>query len=334
MLLDIVDDVMDISKIEAGKFVLDPIDFDPEEVFTKVTSFWSARAAQKDLSLTLEFTGSAAFPYLHGDVRCLKQILNNTLSNAIKFTVTGGIVVRGMVTTTPDGAPALRFSVHDSGVGIPEDRQQAVFSAFEQADRSTTRQYGGTGLGLSIVARLTKLMGGTVELASEMQQGTVFNFGLPLAAGRLPASLASGTGLALPAKFDRILIVDDIETNRMVLSGLLKPYCDAIVIAENGLQAVEMCEADAFELIFMDYHMPKMDGIEATKRIRQGGGVNAETKIVALTAEAMVENISQFLAAGMDLYLSKPLTRDGLVDCLRQIRAGSETDAGTRRQRV
>lgn len=218
MLLDIVDDVMDISKIEAGKFVLDPIDFGPEEVFTKVTSFWSARAAQKDLSLTLEFTGSAAFPYLHGDVRCLKQILNNTLSNAIKFTVTGGIVVRGMVTTTPDGAPALRFSVHDSGVGIPEDRQQAVFSAFEQADRSTTRQYGGTGLGLSIVARLTKLMGGTVELASEMQQGTGFNFGLPLAAGRLPASLASGPGLALPAKFERILIVDDIETNPMGLS--------------------------------------------------------------------------------------------------------------------
>ncbi|MCI5045113.1 MAG: ATP-binding protein [Aquisalinus sp.] len=330
LLLEIINDIIDLSKFEAGKVTLEERDFNPQAVMEQTIDLWYPKAQEKGLTLTLQFANNTDTEYLCGDEYRIKQILNNLISNALKFTKRGGVSVTAALEPARHGNTVFLFEVADTGIGIPLERQDAIFHPFEQADKSTTRNYGGSGLGLSIISRLAHLMGGDITLTSTPGRGSVFTVTVPMCKGEAPQTgeldVQPNSSANYPkTAFNRILIVDDIMSNRLVLSALLKPYCVCVDEVHNGKEAVAACESAAYDLIFMDYHMPVMDGLEATRAIRDSNNINADTRIVALTAEAMQEHVSQFTQAGMDYYLAKPITSEGLINCLNQVMTQPES---------
>lgn len=332
-LLDLINDILDLSKIEAGRMELESIPFRLRELIDKIAGIMSVRCREKNLTLKITVHPDVAEERVGDPVR-LRQVLINLIGNSVKFTEQGGITVE--VTTVGDGADAgtLLFAVKDTGIGIPADKTDSVFEMFSQADSSTTRRYGGTGLGLSICRRLVDMTGGRIWVESTLGTGSNFYF-----TAKLPLSESSEThGASAPFIVDsstgggsgkreeqeipamRILLTDDSEHNRIVVQHYLKHTLHGITCAENGLQAVESFQASTFDIVFMDIQMPIMDGYTATRKIRQWEREQGRvpTPIVGLTAVALKEEIQEGIDAGCTEMVSKPVRKAKILDVLRK----------------
>ena len=326
-LLSIINDILDISKIEAGKLVLEDVPVAVESLLANVRSILSERAKAKNIRLLIEH--EALLHHLTGDPTRLQQALLNYGTNAVKFTETGSITLRTVFQEETNETVLVRFEVQDTGIGIPPETLPRLFSAFEQADSSTTRKYGGTGLGLAITRRLARLMGGEAGVASAPGAGSTFWFTARLRKGE-PAVLAQPTqdvdaeaqiGQRYPGR--RVLIVDDEPVNREVARMLLEDVALLIDTAEDGAQAISMARGTAYEVILMDMQMPNMDGLDATRQIRGLPGYG-DTPIIAMTANVFAEDKARCLAAGMNDFLIKPFNPATLFATL--LRALSRRD--------
>ena len=342
-LLGLINDILDFSKIEAGKLELDLVDFQLRDCIDILLKPLSIRAAQKGLKLVAEIAPDVP-DLLVGDPMRLRQILINLIDNAIKFTASGKIAVRVITQPGIPGRSGLLFSITDTGIGIPADRQGAIFEAFAQADGSTTRTHGGTGLGLSIASELIRKMSGRIWIESAVGLGTTFHFTVRLELGaplqpprhaeppcpreRSPLPLSPVADPALPAGDAttrtglRILVAEDNEINRAYATAILRKGGHSVVLASNGREAVEAAGRETFDMVFMDVQMPEMDGFDATRRIRHTEMASGRhTPIAAMTAHAMAGDRERCLRAGMDDYLSKPLETAPLLALLSRIAA-------------
>jgi signal transduction histidine kinase/CheY-like chemotaxis protein len=317
VLLALLNDILDLSKVEAGKLELAPQAFDPRQLLDETVALFGDQAQAKGLALDAAWIGPAHQSYRADPIR-LRQMLTNLLSNAVKFTAQGFVRVAVSEVGRDAAGALLEFSVADSGIGIPPDRQAALFQPFMQADSSTFRQYGGTGLGLSIVRRLAGLMGGEAGVESEVGKGSRFWFRIRAdimapdeesRAATRGIGAADGVGLAV-AGDARILVVEDNPTNQMVIRALLGKLGLRVDVAGNGQVAVDAIANGASpDLILMDLQMPVMDGLEATRRIRgwEQDGQRPRVPIIALTAGAFEEDRQNCRDAGMDDFLTKPV---------------------------
>ncbi len=312
-LLVVINDLLDYAKAEAGKFVLQPAAFQAPLLVESVIK--SLAATARDKNLELNFHIDSRIPrFLVGDEIRLKQVLINLVGNAIKFTQQGKVVVSLELLSSKQDAVRLRFSVRDSGIGIPQDKLSAIFSPFEQADSSTTRRFGGTGLGLAICQKIVDLMEGKIWAESEPGKGSIFYFeaDFPVAEEKLyPASAPSSLAAAVlqPSRNLNVLLVEDNHINQVLAVGLLQKLGHVVTIAENGKVAIEALNDSRFDAIFMDIQMPEMDGLTATKLIREQEKKTARhTPIIAMTAHAMTGDRERCLEAGMDAYISKPIS--------------------------
>ncbi len=307
-LLNLLNDILDLSKIEAGKMHLERVPVMLEELMCDSVRLFQARAESKGLRLAFQIAPETP-PVVQGDPVRLRQILANFVSNAIKFTKRGTI----QVLATPSRAyeQGIWLGVRDTGIGISPDRLTAIFEPFTQADRSTTRKYGGTGLGLTICKRLAEMMGGQIGVESEPGVGSTFYVDLPLPPAALPAPQTeevNSAEIVIPPG-TRVLLVEDNEVNRKVALRLLDKLQLTVEVATNGVEAVQKATTNAYDLILMDCQMPEMDGYEATRQLRARG---VRTPIIALTANALQGDREQCLLAGMDDYLAKPIKPDEL----------------------
>ncbi|KAA1164163.1 MHYT domain-containing protein [Pseudoalteromonas fuliginea] len=314
-LLRLLNEVLDSAKLERGKLAIEPIHFNLKPVIDSIISTFWLEAKKKNLSLTLNIKESVRTTYC-GDADRLRQILTNLIGNAIKFTQQGSVTIT--ISTTQNGH--LFFEVQDTGIGIVEDRRQAIFQPFEQADGTTTRRFGGTGLGTTISKQLVELMGGTIDLISEVGKGTCFYFSLPLEVGdEEKIDYFDGLHTQLPSL--RILAVDDIEQNRELLSLLLSRDQHTVIKASNGFEAISMFEQQDFDVILMDIHMPECDGIEATLKIRE---IEKQrqlkyTPIIALTASVLQQDKLTAKKSGMNGFTNKPIDINQLNQEIAQV---------------
>jgi len=316
-LLGLIDDILDLSKIEAGKLALHPVDFKLEDVLHKACAMLGESISSKGLVLEKHIDPQVP-ALLHGDPCRLEQILANYGSNAAKFTSQGRVTMRAEVQEESPSWVVVRFEVEDTGVGVPTDQQHRLFHTFEQVDGSITRRHGGTGLGLSISRHLARMMGGEVGCTSEPGRGSVFWFTARL--GKVDqASLAAprrgATGLNdlhLRCEGARVLLVEDQELGRMVAQDMLR-YIAGIEVdtARDGVEALERAKGQSYDLILMDMQMPIMDGMEASRRIR-GLPLHAATPSNGLPANAFRPHRQRCRGAGMNEHLAKPLSVEAL----------------------
>lgn len=330
-LLSVINDVLDISKIEAEKLVLEQSDFHLDSLFDHVQEMLRGQAEAKDLCFKVEQDDVPR--WLRGDLTRLRQALLNFASNAVKFTEKGTIYLRAKILADLGDEILMRFEVQDPGMGIEPEQLFRLFDAFEQADVSTTRVHGGTGLGLAITGHLAQLMGGEVGADSEPGQGSTFWFSALL--GRGQSKQASN--LATPAKLGshhagaRILLVEDNLINREVSLAILGKTELVTDFAENGRQAVDMVRSSAYDLVLMDVRMPDMDGLEATRQIRSMEDSTASSKdlpILAMTANVFAEDKQACLEAGMNDFISKPVDPDNLFSMIAKWLPPEEPKAG------
>jgi signal transduction histidine kinase/ActR/RegA family two-component response regulator len=332
-MLHVLNDVLDVSKIEAGKVALEHVDFDLRRLLDDELALYRATAAATGITLGGEF--DPALPArVVGDPTRLRQVLTNLLNNAVKFTERGGAVLLCARRVGGDASShRLAFEVRDTGIGISEAAQQRLFEPFTQADESTTRRFGGTGLGLAISKDLVGLMGGTLSVESRPGAGSTFRIELPLAVSQATAEAAP-----LPASIqgaDRrlaglhLLVAEDNPVNLQVAVAMLEGMGARVACAVDGAQAVAQCRNGRFDALLLDIQMPGMDGYEAARRIRAEGA--RRMPIIAVTANAMTTDRDLALAAGMNDHLAKPLTRDALASMvLKWVRPGNGgTDAGS-----
>jgi signal transduction histidine kinase/AmiR/NasT family two-component response regulator len=316
LLLSVLNDVLDLSKIEAGKLELEIGDFDLTEMARSARQAFGVLAQAKGLRLDVVVEPEAAGAW-RGDRDRLRQILSNLLSNAIKFTEEGAVAVR--FGCNPAGC--LRLTVADTGIGIASDHLPGLFEKFVQAENSTTRRFGGTGLGLSICRELARLMGGRITARSVRGEGSTFVVELPLPraeAGAIP--VAVGESAPAEERALRVLAAEDNLTNQKVLRAVLEPLDIDLEIAPDGAAAIDAWRSGRFDLILMDIQMPIMDGVEATQIIRaeeKRSGL-ARIPILALTANAMTFQVEQYLQAGMDGHISKPIELQRLYSAIEQ----------------
>ena len=321
-LLALIDDILDISKIESGKLRLEPLPVSPADVISEVCGLYQEAAIRKGLKLNCDGAMQVNTPIVTDPLR-LRQIIANLVSNAIKFTANGQI----NLTAEQFDDGTVSIAVQDTGTGIAEMLQQTIFNKFEQAEQSTTRNYGGTGLGLAISRELAYLLGGDLTLVSKLGEGSTFTLSISPLEARHPDDLnGSPMDTATPGDPEdpaltrglRILVAEDLMVNRKVLEAICKPLEVSLTMAENGLEAIEMLKKHYFDVVLMDLRMPVMDGLQATQRIRAGAaGPNARTiPIIALTANAMQEHVHASLEAGANAHLAKPVSRQALIDAL------------------
>lgn len=325
-LLSVINEILDFSKIESGKLELQPEVFHLRLSLELTLHALQLRAAEKKLRLSSS-VDPAVPDLLIGDVGKLRQILLNLISNAIKFTDHGEVVLTASVVPRSAAGLEIQFEVRDTGIGIPFDKQQLIFEPFSQADGSTARKYGGTGLGLTICSRLVHLMGGSIGLESAPGQGSVFRFSLPLqtttasAPGKPPdgdftslASLAAAVEETTPPSGLRVLLAEDNSVNQRVAVRLLERAGYNVTVVSDGLQVISATETGSFDVVLMDVQMAVLDGMEATRSIRRREqSTGGRLPIIALTAHAMHGYRERCLEAGMDGYLSKPVNSQELV---------------------
>ncbi|MCG2595673.1 PAS-domain containing protein [Ramlibacter sp. XY19] len=316
-LLELINDLLDLGKIEAGRMELEDAPFRLDELLQQLNELYRLRAGEKGLQFVLDVAPNVPSS-VSGDAGRLRQILNNLLSNAFKFTERGEF---GLIVGRPDGPlgpDVVRFTVYDTGIGIPYDVQKKLFTRFAQAERSTSRKYGGTGLGLAIVKQLSEQMGGSVLLQSEPGRGASFRCDLPLRAADEPVPNATPLPLraAGAVRSTRILVAEDNPTNQVVVRGLLAQagYRD-VTLADDGQQAVDAAMAGDFDLVLMDCRMPVLDGYGATMQLRARGFT---APIIALTANAAAGERERCLAHGMNDYLAKPIDAGRLAQVLAE----------------
>jgi len=309
-LLSILNDILDLSKIEAGKLELEVIPFDLREIVRDVVVLHALKAEQMGIYLKSEIDEDLPGIVI-GDPTRMRQVLVNLISNAIKFTKKGGVIVRIKLKLRDEKEVLIRVEVEDTGVGIPTNKHQKLFIAFSQADGSTTRKHGGTGLGLTIVRQLVGMMHGSLGMESEVEKGSKFWFVIPL-------GIASEDVLSTPEAVERdkpvnlegrILLVEDNPVNQMVAKKMLEKIGLQSELAENGVEALELLKQDSFDAVLMDCQMPEMDGFKATSLWREQeeklGG--ERLPIIAMTANVMEGDRERCLASGMDDYLGKPV---------------------------
>ena len=328
-LLTIINDILDFSKIEAGKMELENAEFDLQTVLKESVDVVEPAAIKKNLSLSL-VAGKDVPLRVVGDSGRLRQILLNLLSNAVKFTERGSVSVSVQCEERQESGASLHFTVCDTGIGLSPEQQNKLFQAFTQADQSTSRRFGGTGLGLSISKRLVELMGGTIGVSSQLGEGTTFWFKICLPEGTTQTAPPPATGIIrvnLSAELKnifanrhaRILVADDAIINREVALGVLNGMGLRADAVSNGAEALAALNAAPYDLVLMDVHMPEVDGLEATRRIRDaesGSATEFRLPVIALTASAMREDRENCLQAGMDDFVSKPLARRALAEVL------------------
>ena len=332
LLMGVLNDILDLSKIEAGKLDLEHRPFDLGGVFGQVEGVLAPRAREKGLALAFELP-SGVPRLLVGDELRLGQVLLNLASNAVKFTDHGSVTVAAAVAGGGQGRPVLGFRVEDTGPGIEAEVLSRLFQPFSQADSSTTRKFGGTGLGLAIVKRLVDLMGGTIAVTSDPGRGSVFSFTVPLAA-QAPGGAAAAFGALDPQDahpavpgHGRILLAEDDEVNLQIATEIMQEAGFQVDCARNGQEAVAQALAPgaSYDLILMDIQMPVVDGLEATVELRRAG---VTLPIIAMTAHAMAAEQKRCLDAGMDGHLTKPFEAADLLAVLgRWCRPGSERPA-------
>jgi signal transduction histidine kinase/CheY-like chemotaxis protein len=315
-LLGILNEILDFSKIEAGRIELEQTAFSLTDLVSETLKALAIRAHNKGVTLTIDLSSDLP-PLSLGDPGRLRQVLVNLCDNAIKFTPKAGEVSVSVRLLSAAGTPIdqVRIGVRDTGTGIPAAKLERVFKAFTQADASTTREYGGTGLGLTIAAGLVELMGGKMQVTSQLGVGSEFFFTLPFARPRQPPTQAPSQRAEISGRPNtpnlRVLLAEDNPINQKLVVALLTQWGHEVVVTENGQATLERCRAEPFDIIFMDMQMPVMGGIEATKKIRaweQQHG-RAPIPIVAMTANALVSDREACLAAGMDDHLAKPIRR-------------------------
>ena len=318
-LLTLLNDILDVAKVDAGKLVLESIVFEPAQMLDEMLSLFVASAQEKGLAIEGRWLGQAS--HYRGDPHRFRQMASNLISNAIKFTDRGSVLIEASEQGSRDGKTLVKFAVTDTGIGIPADRLPQLFKPFSQADSSTTRKYGGTGLGLSIVSSLARLMGGTAGVESEPGKGSHFWFQVwldqltPADEPKAGLRTAPGQEAKVPRLAGRVLVVEDNATNRLVIQSMLGKMGLQVAMAEDGQQGVRAMQgAQSFDLVLMDIQMPVMDGRCATQAIRawERQQQRAHLPIIALTADAYEADRQQALAAGMNDFLAKPILYDAL----------------------
>jgi CheY-like chemotaxis protein len=309
-LLGILNDLLDLSKVQAGKVELEIADTDVDHLVRTVAGAFEGAAAGRDLSLAVEVEPEALGLWRADGLR-LRQVLSNLVGNGLKFTHEGGVSIS--VAAAEGG---LVFRVRDTGIGIPAEALHTLFDAFTQADATTTRRYGGTGLGLSISRDLINLMGGSITVESEPGQGSCFTVIVPTTwVGPAPEAETGAVADETVAGGDlRILAAEDNLTNQLVLRSLLEPTGCDLVIVGDGQEAVEAASAGGFDVILMDVQMPRLNGLEATIAIRaaEAAAGRRPTPIVALSANVMAHQIEEYRQAGMNHWIAKPIEVDKL----------------------
>ncbi len=312
-LLSIINDILDLSKLDAGKFIIESLPFNITELLHSIQVMFATKAKKKGLQFIC--TADTAISYsVIGDPMRLTQILVNLIGNAIKFTEKGGVYVNCTVENEDEQTATILFSIRDTGIGIPSDKTETVFERFIQADSNITRKYGGTGLGLAITKQLIELQGGSISLKSNINAGAEFLFSLPYHKSSGNGHLPFDKDLIQHLQFDdvkNILIVEDNLMNQKLATVILQNNGFDITIAENGKKAVEILKDIPFDLILMDIQMPIMDGYQATHTIRNE--LHISTPIIAMTAHALAGEKEKCIQAGMNDYLSKPFKENDLL---------------------
>jgi signal transduction histidine kinase/CheY-like chemotaxis protein len=326
-LLTVINDILDVSRMEAGKFDLDPIDFSPRDAIGDMADAVALRAHQKGLELIVDVDATVPAA-LRGDPGRLRQILVNLIGNAIKFTHQGEVVLRVMAEAAAPDAVLLQFSVADTGVGIPQDRQRRVFEAFTQADGSTTRNYGGTGLGLTIASQLVKLMGGRIRVESEVGKGSTFHFTARFGTVRVPVS--AGPSDTVDLRNVTALIVDDNATNRRLLEVMLRNWGLMPVVASSVPEALATLRAahhtgKSVRLVLADVQMPDADGFALAEAIKAEAGI-ADAAVVMLTSGGHPGDAARCREIGVAAYLTKPIRSKDLRTAILLALGGSSVE--------
>lgn len=327
-LLDIINEILDISKIEANKLVLEKIEFNTRDLIKKIEKLLSVKTFRKELEFTTNISSDMP-DILIGDPLRIRQILINLAGNAIKFTNKGSVSINVKLLKKEKNNLKIEFSVEDTGIGISKEKIAYLFESYSQAEKSTTRKHGGTGLGLTISKKLVEMMDGTIEVESEIGKGSKFYFIIELKQGKaLKATDKSSIKNPETEKKETsskqlsILIVEDQLINRKIIFQLLKRKGHKITSAENGKIALEKAKSEKFDMIFMDIQMPEMDGLEATKLIRKFEKDNkTHTPIIAMTAHAMKGDKEVCLAAGMNHYITKPINPAELYSVIEKLQS-------------
>jgi len=315
-LLGVIDDILDFSKVEAGKLTLEAVPFHLPAMLGDTVELLRFRAQSKGITLELALGGNLP-DWCLGDPGRLRQVVINLLGNAVKFTTEGSVEMHAE--GGPDGR--VRISVRDTGMGIPDEVRDQLFTPFSQADTSTSRRFGGSGLGLAISKRIVKLMGGEIGFESAPGAGSTFWFSVSLPPAEPPENWAdtgdaTGAGALLPPQASRILIAEDNPVNQLVVLEQLKSLGFAATAVSNGIEALAALEETAYDLVLMDCQMPEMDGYEATRRMREKSGDRWQIPVIALTAHAMRGDREKCLAAGMNDYIAKPFRVETLSQVL------------------
>lgn len=322
-LLVLIDDILDFSRLEAGRMELESSPFSLHSTAEEVVALLGSRASEKGLALVYRPEASVPAAVV-GDVTRFRQVLTNLISNAIKFTERGVVEISAGGSVGADGVSDLRFSVRDTGIGISDEMKGRLFQSFSQADASTTRRYGGSGLGLAICKGLCEKMGGSIWVDSQPGMGSTFTFTFRAPVVMEDSGLAPETLTDIP-QFDaemgkklplRIILAEDNSTNQVVATSLLEILGYRTDIAKNGFEALGLLEKGEYDLVLMDCHMPMLDGFETTKRILEKYG-GRRPKIIALTASTMKDDVNRCFEAGMDGFIPKPISLSELLEVLR-----------------
>jgi len=318
-LLNIINDILDFSKIEAGKLSIDNIPFNLIDILSDITDTYTTITKEKGLNFKTKYLDCNNIELL-GDPHRLRQIMENLLNNAIKFTEKGTITLTITEKQDTSDNTTYTFEVSDTGIGLTEAQAKNLFNSFQQADSSITRKYGGSGLGLSICKQLAELMKGNISVTSEYNNGSTFSFSIPFEINKKSSPETSQKADNIKSKLSNlksvnILLVEDNETNQLIASTILSELNMTVVIANNGSEAIQQMKEQEFSLVFMDLQMPVMDGYEATLEIRKNPAWS-DTPILAMTANAYASDIEHCLSSGMNAHISKPIDIDELYKAL------------------